>query len=511
MATAEKTPLLEVKSVSKAFPGVQALKDVDFSIYPGEVVALVGENGAGKSTLMKILSGAYRMDSGTIHINGDTVTPENPRHAQGLGISIIYQEFNLTPQQSVATNIFLGREPTPSGLLGMLSIVDRRRMRREAARLLERVGAGFSPNTPIRRLSVAEQQMVEIAKALSAEARIIIMDEPTSALGEDEVKVLFQIIRNLKEQDIGVVFITHRLEEVFEIADRIVVLRDGEQVGGMPVKEATTDDVIALMVGRAIDKTSQHAGTDIGDTVLEVKGLSRKGVLHDISFSLRRGEILGIAGLVGSGRTESARAIFGADPIDAGELFIDGQRVNIKSPAVAVNAGIALVPEDRKKHGLVLMHSLQHNIMLPNLNALTVLSEFVSKRRARSLAGEYVERLNIRTPGLGQQVKYLSGGNQQKTVLAKWLAGSPKVLIMDEPTRGIDVGAKAEVHNLMSQLARLGIAIIMISSELPEVLLMSDRILVMHEGRVAAILDREEATQEIIMSYASGSTETATA
>lgn len=502
-ASAPQAPLLEVRGVSKAFPGVQALDKVDFEAYAGEVVALLGENGAGKSTLMKILSGAYRMDEGEIYLRGQRVVPQNPHHAQQLGIAIIYQEFNLTPNQSVASNIFLGREPTRGGLGRLLRLADKGFMRREAEALLRRLGARFSPDALVRELSVAEQQMVEIAKALAVQAEVIIMDEPTSALGEEEVAILFDIVRTLKEQGLAVIFITHRLEEVFRIADRVVVLRDGRRVGGMPISEATPDKIISLMVGRTLDEVFRKTVARIGETVLEVRGLTRRGVIHDISFSLRRGEILGLAGLVGAGRTETARAIFGADPIDEGEIYIDGELVNIRSPEDAVNAGLALVPESRQQQGLVLIHSVERNIALPNLERLQR-NGVVQRDAMRRLASEYVNRLDIRTPSLAQRVMYLSGGNQQKVVLAKWLAAEPKILILDEPTRGIDVGAKAEIHGIMSDLAQQGIGIIMISSEMPEILAMSDRIIVMCEGRIAGELTREEATQEKIMAYASG-------
>ncbi len=497
------TPLLEMRGVSKAFPGVQALDNVDFEVYPGEVVALLGENGAGKSTLMKILSGAYHMDQGEIRLRGEQVTPQNPHHAQKLGISIIYQEFNLTPNQSVATNIFLGREPKERGPGRFFRFVDRHYMRREAVKLLARVGARFSPDALVRDLSVAEQQMVEIAKALADKAEVIIMDEPTSALGEEEVVVLFDIIKSLKEQGLAIIFITHRMEEVFRVTDRIIIFRDGRRVGGMPIGEATTEKIISLMVGRPLEEVFQHSDGQKGDVVLEVRGLTRRGVIEDVSFALRRGEILGLAGLVGAGRTETARAIFGADPLDAGEILIDGKRVNIDSPEAAVRAGLALVPESRQIQGLMLIHSVERNIAVPNLDWLFP-NRLVDLQKTRALGQQYVDRLNIRTPGLAQKVMFLSGGNQQKVVLAKWLAANPKVLILDEPTRGIDVGAKAEVHSIMNNLALQGIGIIMISSEMPEVLAMSDRIVVMCEGRVSGILDRAEATQERIMAYASG-------
>jgi ABC-type sugar transport system ATPase subunit len=452
---------------------------------------------------MKILSGAYHMDEGEIRLKSQPVTPQNPHHAQQLGISIIYQEFNLTPNQSVATNIFLGREPFQKGALGGMRFVDKRYMRREAIRLLERVGARFGPDDLVRDLSVAEQQMVEIAKALADKAEVIIMDEPTSALGEEEVAVLFDIMRALKEQGLAIIFITHRMEEIFQIADRVTVFRDGKWVGGMPIGEATPEKIISLMVGRPLEEVFTHSQTQKGQVVLEVRGLTRKGVIEDISFALRRGEILGLAGLVGAGRTETARAIFGADPLDAGEVYIDGQKVDIHSPEAAVNAGLSLVPESRKEHGLVLIQSVERNIALPNLKRLFP-GNLVNYQSTRQLGQKYVDRLTIRTPHLDQKVMFLSGGNQQKVVLAKWLATEPKVLILDEPTRGIDVGAKAEVHAIMNQLAEQGIGIIMISSEMPEILAMSDRIVVMCEGRVTGILERAEATQERIMAYASG-------
>ncbi len=500
-----QTPLLAVRGISKAFAGVKALDKVDFEAYAGEVVALLGENGAGKSTLMKILSGVHRPDEGEIYMDGSPIIPKNPSEAQRLGISIIYQEFNLTPNQSAATNIFLGREPRRGQEAGWpLPWVDRVRMRREAAELLARVGARFSPDALIRDLSVAEQQTVEIAKSLGIRAQIIIMDEPTSALGEEEVEALFGIVENLKAQGIAVIFITHRLEEVFRIADRIIVLRDGRRVGSLPIGEATTDNVISLMVGRALDRSAVHqTKAQTGPAVLEARGLTRRGVIHDVSLAVRRGEILGIAGLVGAGRTETARAIFGADPLDAGEILIDGNPVTITSPNAAVKAGLALVPENRQQQGLILISTVERNIALPNLGSLSGRLA-INRGRLRQVVQDYVERLNIRTPSVLQRVMNLSGGNQQKTVLAKWLASNPKVLILDEPTRGIDVGAKAEVYAIMNRLAEQGIGIIMISSEMPEILAMSDRIVVMHEGSVAAILDRAEASQESIMAYASG-------
>jgi len=495
--------VLRMEGIRKAFPGVQALSNVDFEAAAGEVVALVGENGAGKSTLMKILCGAYRKDEGRIFLHGRDTEIESPHHAQQLGITIIYQEFNLTPNQSVAANIFIAREPRLQGLGRLLNLVDRRRMEQEAQEHLDRVGARVPPTALIRDLSVAQQQMVEVAKALAVDARIIIMDEPTSALGEDEVETLFGIIGALKEQGIATIFITHRLEEVFRIANRVVVLRDGQRVGSMTISEATPEEVIHLMVGRGLTDMFHKEKAEIGEPLMRVQGLTRRGVVEDVSFTLRRGEILGFAGLVGAGRTDTARLIFGVDRKDAGEIWIEGKQVHIKSPVDAVAAGIGLVPEDRGLQGLVLKLPVQENIVLPSLDK-HARGGWVDQQGLFHTAANYVDKLNIRTPHLQQKAMFLSGGNQQKVVLAKWLALNPKVLIMDEPTRGIDVGAKAEVHALMSQLARTGVGIIMISSEMPEILGMSDRILVMHEGRVATILDRAEATQEKIMAYASG-------
>jgi ribose transport system ATP-binding protein len=499
----ERELVLRMEAISKAFPGVQALDDVDFAAAAGEVVALVGENGAGKSTLMKTLCGAYRKDEGCIFLHGQEVEIESPHHAQELGIAIIYQEFNLTPNQTAAANIFLSREPRESGVGRFLSFVDRRRMEREAQEHLDRVGAHVPATALVRDLSVAQQQMVEVAKALAVDARIIIMDEPTSALGEEEVETLFEIIGTLKSRGIAVVFITHRLEEVKRIADRVVVLRDGRRVGGMPIGEATPEKIIQLMVGRELTDMFHKEVAEIGAPLLEVRGLTRRGVVKDVDFTLRKGEILGIAGLVGAGRTEMARLIFGADHRGGGEILIDGKSAHVTSPVDAVRAGIGLVPEDRGNQGLVLNLPVLENTVLPTLNQHANVG-WVNRRKARKTTQAYVDKLSIRTPHLRQRARFLSGGNQQKVVLAKWLASQPKVLIMDEPTRGIDVGAKAEVHALMSQLAQEGMGIIMISSELPEILGMSDRILVMSEGRVAAILDRGEATQETIMTYASG-------
>lgn len=499
----EKEPVLQVKGICKRFPGVLALDQVDFEVYPGEVVALLGENGAGKSTLMKILAGAYHKDEGQILMRGTEINPRSTAESQHLGIATIYQEFTLTPNQTAAANIFISREPRYRGVLRPFNIINRRQMEQEATKLLDLVGAHVPPYALVEDLSVAERQQVEIAKALAVDAQVIIMDEPTSALGADETRVLFDIVRSLRERGLSIIFITHRLEEVFEITDRIIVMRDGERVGTLMTADTTIDEIIRLMVGREVTDLFQKEKVEIGDTVLKVEKLSRQGVVQDISFDLRRGEILGFAGLVGAGRTETMRLIFGADHKDSGHVWVDGREVFITSPEKAVEEGIGLIPEDRGNQGLVLELTVLFNMILPNLKRFTG-AGFVQQRQSRLQAEEFVNRLRVRTPGLYQTVKNLSGGNQQKVVLAKWLMLNPRVLIMDEPTRGIDVGAKSEIHALMSELAKQGIGIIMISSEMPEILAMSDRIVVMHEGRMAGVLDQTEATQERIMAYASG-------
>jgi ABC-type sugar transport system ATPase subunit len=499
-------PLLEMEQIGKHFPGVQALEDVSLRVYPGECLALVGENGAGKSTLMKILSGVDTADAGRILIEGQPVTPQSPHHAQELGISIIYQEFNLFPNLSIEENIFIGREPGRGGF------VHRSDLRQNAQMYLSQLDVRLDPRSILRNLSVAEQQMVEIAKALSYNARIVIMDEPTSALTDNEVQSLFRIIEGLKARGLGVIFVSHRLEEVFTVCNRITVLRDGRHAGDLITAESNPAEVVQLMVGRNVeDLFSKQASTVEPRAVLEVQGLSRQGtqqdaakvVLNNISITVHAGEIVGLAGLVGSGRTELARAVFGADHFDQGEVLIDGSPVSIHSPQQAIRQGIALVPEDRKLQALVLMLAVRENISLPNLGRLSSLG-FVKRREERALSNRFIEALRIRTPSMEQSVVNLSGGNQQKVVLAKWLALEPKILIVDEPTRGIDIGAKAEVHELLSQLAANGVAVLMISSELPEILGMSDRIYVMREGSIVGELIRSEATQERIMELATG-------
>jgi inositol transport system ATP-binding protein len=496
-------PLLHMSAISKRFPGVLALDDVAFRVAPGEIHALLGENGAGKSTLLKILAGAQAPDSGTIEFGGDEVALATPHAAQRLGIVTIYQEFTLAPNMTIAENVFIGREPGPG------VFVSWQRLAADTRAITDRIGLDANPMTLVRELSVAEQQLVEIARALSMRSRLIVMDEPTSALSRTEVEKLFRIVRDLKAQGLSVIFVTHRLEEVFEICDRYTVLRDGRLVGSGDVVDTDVEGIIRQMVGREVNALFAHRDdTDAGDVALEVKGLSRRGnsrdpsatVLADVSLSVRKGEILGIAGLVGAGRTEMARAIFGADPFDSGRVSVEGRPVNIRSPQEAIRNGIGLVPEDRKQQALFLSLAIRMNLSMASLSALGKWRLFVDEARETALVEKYRKALNIRMASPEQMIVNLSGGNQQKVVLARWLALRPKVLMVDEPTRGIDVGAKVEVHNLLFDMARAGIAVIAISSELPEVLAVSDRIVTMREGRVTGEIGRAEATQEKLMS-----------
>ncbi|NOX56767.1 MAG: sugar ABC transporter ATP-binding protein [Planctomycetes bacterium] len=488
--------------IDKSFPGVRALQQVDLELHAGEVLALVGENGAGKSTLMKILGGAIRPDRGLICIEGQPVQISSPQSAQTAGVAIIYQEFNLVPGLSAADNIFLGQERSQPGLPRLLSFVARRRERTEARRLFDRLGVAIDPAAICRRLTVAQQQIVEIAKALSQQARILVMDEPTAALTSGEVARLFEVIRELKAQGIGIIYISHRLEEVFEIADRVMVLRDGRHVGTARVSDVTRTRLIEMMVGRELSDEFPKRSVPVGRPRLVVRGLRRAGSVRDVSFHVCAGEVLALTGLVGSGRTETARLIFGADRPDAGEILLDGRPLTIRHPRDAINAGIGLLTEDRKLQGLVLNQSVRHNFSLPNLTWLAR-AGFVRPRLEAESFDRYARDLRIKLADPDQPVQNLSGGNQQKVVLAKWLARRCEILIFDEPTRGIDVGAKYEIYSLINQLAAEGKGVIMISSELPEVLGMADRILVMHEGRITGeITDVASATQQQILQLA---------
>ncbi|MCR4408343.1 MAG: sugar ABC transporter ATP-binding protein [Anaerolineae bacterium] len=491
--------ILRMEQICKRFPGVQALDNVTFRVARGEIHALVGENGAGKSTLMKILTGAIPRDSGQIILRGQEIEIDSPGRAQQLGISMIHQELALIPYLNVGQNIYLGREP--GGPLP--GLINWPQLYSQAREQLARLNMDLDPLTAVADLPIAQQQMVEVAKALSFNADIIVMDEPTSALTERETETLFEVMRTLKAQGVTIIFISHRLEEVFEVADRVTVLRDGRLIGVAPISEVSMDDVVRMMVGRELGEMYPKQEVSRQDVVLRVRGLTRGNDLRGVSLELHRGEILGIAGLVGAGRTPLARALFGIDPVERGEIWVDGQPARINSPHAAIRLGLGFVPEDRKEQGLFLGMAVRENITIGILDRFSVLG-FPRFRELDRLAESYVRQLDIRTPSLRQRMRNLSGGNQQKVVIARWLTLHPKVLILDEPTRGIDVGAKAEIHALMNRLAGEGVGIIMISSELPEILGISDRILVMRQGQIVGEFSRQEATQDAIMLCAAG-------
>lgn len=485
-------PYLEMKNISKSFPGVKALDQVNFNAYAGEVMALLGENGAGKSTLMKILSGVYSKDEGQILIGGQELSLNTPSQASEAGIAIIHQELNLIPHLKVYENIFLGREIIKGGLL------DKRQMIERTKSMLERLGVDISPSAKVYSLSIAQQQMVEIAKALSLDAKIIIMDEPTDTLTDREVLRLFQLIRELKSQGHSIIYISHRLKEVFEICDRLTVLRDGQFIAEEMVAGIDESEIIRLMVGRTLDEQFPYENLSQEQLVLKVDQVSNEYLNH-VSFELKKGEILGVSGLVGAGRTELAKTIYGVYPVQSGQIYLNDQPYRATSPAQALKNGVAYVTEDRKHDGLVLVMPVQSNITLSALDQFLRLFG-IDRRKETRVASDYKESMNIRTPSLNQLVKFLSGGNQQKVALAKSLLTEPEVLILDEPTRGVDVGAKREIYDLLNEITRQGKSILMISSEMPELLGMSDRIMVMHDGKNKGILKRSEATQEKIMS-----------
>ncbi len=494
----ESSPLLWMKGITKVFPGVRALYQVDFQLEEGEVRALVGENGAGKSTLIKILSGVYQPTEGEIFLNGKKTVIDHPSDARKMGIAPVHQEVNLEPYLSVAENIFLDRQPT-----NRFGLIDYKKMEVDASFWLDQMGISINPGMPLGMVSIAEKQMVAIAQAVSLDAKIIVFDEPTSSLTQKEAENLFTVIRKLREKKIGIIYISHRLEEIFRICTTLTVMRDGQVTGNEKIENVTTEDIIRMMVGRELKDMFHRKRCYVGDPVLEIKGLSVKGILNDIDLVLHKGEILGLSGLVGSGRTELARAIFGDLPYQKGEILLNGEKINVHHPSESIQNGIALIPEDRKEIGLVLKQSVMKNISVTVLKKFLKFG-FVDEKKERKFASEYIRQLAIKTPSPDQEAQFLSGGNQQRIVIAKWLATNPKVLIIDEPTRGIDVGAKSEIHELLDQLACKGMAILMISSELPEILTMSDRVAVMYQGRICEIVYRKDFSEEVIVSFATG-------
>ncbi|MEC2224068.1 MULTISPECIES: sugar ABC transporter ATP-binding protein [Heyndrickxia] len=492
--------LLKMEGISKTFPGVKALSNVRFDLYEGEVHALLGENGAGKSTLMKILTGIYQKDEGTIEYLGEQIEVKDIREAQKLGISMIHQELNLAPHLTVAQNIFIGREP--KGSLGLF--LDEKKLNNEAQKLFDRLNINLNPRELVGNLTVAKQQMVEIAKALSFDSKVLIMDEPTAALTDAEIEALFVMIRKLRADGVGVIYISHRMEELQKITDRLSIMRDGTYVGTLNTKDATIDQIIGMMVGRKIDYNRKPAIKQSSkEVVLEVKNLNRGRAIKDVSFSLHKGEILGFAGLMGAGRTEVARAIFGADRLDSGEIFIKGQKVQINSPEDAVNHGIGYLSEDRKQFGLMVDMDVKTNIVMASMKDFQRPLGWINAPKMKQQSEKMVQRLRIKTPSIKQTVKNLSGGNQQKVIIGKWLTRDTDIFIFDEPTRGIDIGAKDEIYRLLDELAQQGKSIMMISSELPEILRLSHRIIVMCEGRITGKLENDKnATQESIMALA---------
>lgn len=492
----KERPVVEMEHITKIFPGVVALDDVSFELRKGEVMALLGENGAGKSTLVKILSGVYTKDEGTIKIDGVDVGDVTPQSARKHGIAIIHQELNMCRHLSVAENIFLGRELSKHGILSS------KEMEKEAERILSSLKIDISPSTIVGDLPVSKQQMVEIAKALSTNARILIMDEPTSALSDKEINELFRIIRDLKEHGHSIIYISHRLEELKHIVDRVTIMRDGHFITRADFSSLSMDQIISYMVGREIKEKFPHVETPVGETVFSVKNLNAGKMVRNVSFDVRKGEILGIAGLMGAGRTETTRAIFGVDPKEGGNIYLDGKEIVIRRPKDAIKAGVVLVPEDRKKDGLCTKLSIRENIALPNLDMLSDKASVIHSRKEHKMVGDAISSLSVKLSSAEANAASLSGGNQQKIVVGKWLARRSRVVIFDEPTRGIDVAAKVEIYNLMNRLKENGIAVVFVSSELPEILGMADRIAVMCDGEIKGFLQRGEATQEKIMALA---------
>jgi len=492
-------PILSLNSISKSFPGVQALDSVNLEVYPGEIHALVGENGAGKSTLMRIISGASSKDSGSMQWRGYEVDIKTPIEAQNLGIAMIHQELALIPYIDVGKNIFLGREPQGK----IPGLIDWSNLYQASSDILDSLGLNISPRTIIKDLTIAQQQMVEVAKSLSMDASLLVMDEPTSALTDREVETLFEQMSRLRSEGVSIIFISHRLEEVYRVADKVTVLRDGRWIGTHPADSLSENEIVKMMVGRELvaSKTHESHSTDV--SVLRLNDVHTSGIVRGVSLDLKEGEILGIAGLVGAGRTELLEAIFGVRHITQGQILLEGEQIELDSPSKAIHSGVGFVPEDRKAQGLFLNMGVRQNIVLAALDTLTRLG-IVLRTRANALTSSLIKQLDIRPPNQQQRVRNLSGGNQQKVVIARWLALEPRVLLLDEPTRGIDVGAKSEIHALLDQMAKTGVAILMVSSELPEILSVCDRILVMREGRLMLETEPDSTTQDEIMRVAAG-------
>ena len=491
---------IEMRGIDKSFGSNQVLKQAGFTLESGEVHALMGENGAGKSTLMKILTGVYTKDAGTVLIDGKEVNYKNPQEAEKAGIVFIYQELNVMFDLTVEENLFMGKE-----IHGKFGICDRKAMQKKAREALNTLGVDISPKTVMSELSVGQQQMVEICKALMADAKVIIMDEPTAALTQSETVALFKVIESLRKKGVSMVYISHRMEEIFELCDRITVLRDGSYIGVKNIPETNMNEIVKMMIGREIGERYPSRDVKIGKEVLKVKGLTRKGTFHDVSFSVRAGEVLGVSGLMGAGRTEIMQAIFGNLSYESGSIEIDGKEVKISNPRQAMEQGIGFITEDRKTEGLMLDKSIRENISLCNLGRISK-SSVISKEAEKNMVAEAIKDLHIKCFGPYHECNNLSGGNQQKVVLAKWILTNPKILILDEPTRGVDIGAKKEIYSIINKLAAQGVAIIMVSSELPEVLGMSDNIMVVREGEVRGIISYEEANQERVMTLATGGT-----
>ena len=495
-----KECFVEMTGINKSFSGVHVLKDVHLNVRKGEVHALMGENGAGKSTLIKILSGVYSRDSGTVKVKGEEVAFANPKDAEERGINIIHQELNIIPHLTVTQNMFLGKELT----YGKFGFLNKKAMKEATLESLKELGVtNINPEEPAGNLSVGQQQMIEIARALATKSELIIMDEPTAALTDREIEILFQVVNSLRERGVSIIYVSHRMEEIFQICDRITVLRDGEYIGTENIKDTSFDEVVRMMVGRELGERFPTRSSEIGEVIFEVEDLEIKNLFEKVNFEVRAGEILGIAGLMGAGRTEIMETIFGYRKKSKGIVKLNGKELVIKHPLDAIKAGLAFITEDRKDKGLVINASIRENIALTNINSISS-KGVISKTRETELVNKLMKKLHVRAAGMNQEVKRLSGGNQQKVVIAKWIGINPKVLLLDEPTRGVDIGAKKEIYSIMNELSENGVAIIMVSSELPEVLGVSDRIMVIHEGKVTGVLNREEADQEKIMVAATG-------